>query len=384
MTPAGPRTLWVTNDLPPRSGGIEQFLGGLLARSDAATTRVLASDAPGAGEADAALAYEVRRVGRRPLLPGPALLRRVRAEVADFGADVVVFGAAWPLAELAGRLPVPSVALSHGHEAGLARLGGGPLVRRAVRDLAALGVISAFTAAALRPWVPASVAMAHIPPGVDVEQFSPAVDGAVVRRRHGIDDGRPVVVCVSRLVARKGQDVLVGAWPQVRRVVPGAHLLIAGTGPLAAALHGEVAEQGPGAGVTLAGEVAWADLPAYHAAADVFAMPCRTRWRGLDVEGLGIVYLEAQASGVPAVAGRSGGAPEAVVHGRTGLVVDGRRPREVAGAVGQLLADAPRRCAMGRAGRDHVERHYAWPVIVERWRTVLTAAAAGGASGGRG
>jgi phosphatidylinositol alpha-1,6-mannosyltransferase len=140
-----PRTLWVTNDLPPRSGGIEQFIGNLLERRAAATTRVLASAWPGAGAADRAVAYEVRRVARRPLLPTPRLLRRVRKEIADFGADIVVFGAAWPLGELATRLPVPSVALTHGHEAGIARIGGGPLIRSALRGVAVAGYISRYT-----------------------------------------------------------------------------------------------------------------------------------------------------------------------------------------------------------------------------------------------
>ena len=373
-----PRALWLTNDLPPRSGGIEQFVGNLLARGDPATTRVLAPDVHCAAEHDATLAYEVRRSGRRPLLPTPALARRLRQEAAAHGADVVVFAAAWPLGELAGALPVPAVALSHGHEAGMARVGGGPLVRRAVRSLSALGVISRYTAAALQPWVPPGVRVAWLPPGVDTEAFSPATTGAGVRHRHGIPSGAPLVVCVSRLVARKGQDVLLAAWPGVRARVPEAWLLLAGAGPQASALSAQAAGLGAGSQVVVAGEVAWDRLPAYHAAADVFAMPCRTRWRGLDVEGLGIVYLEAQASGVAVVAGSSGGAPEAVVAGRTGLVVDGRSIASVTRAVSELLADPHRRGEMGRAGRAFVERHHAWPVIARRLRAVMAAAAATG------
>lgn len=367
----GPRALWVTNDLPPRSGGIEQFLGNLLARADPGATRVLASEHPAAAAHDAAVTYDVRRVGRRPLLPTPRLRSRVRAEARDHAADVVVFGSAWPLAELAGGLDLPCVALSHGHEAGMVRVGLGPLVRRVTRDVVALGVVSGHTRDVLAPWVGRQTQVHHLPPGVDTDAFHPDVDGSAVRRRHDLDDDRPLAVCLARLVRRKGQDVLVEAWPLVRRRVPGAHLLLAGAGPLADGLARRVAALGLRDAVTLAGEVAWADLPAYHAAGDVFAMPCRTRLGGLDVEGLGIAYLEAQACGTPVVAGRSGGAPEAVLDGQSGLVVDGASPAQVADAVAGLLIDPERRAAMGTAGRDFVERRYAWPLVAGRLQQVL-------------
>ncbi len=375
VTQAARRVLWVTNDLPPRSGGIEQFVGNLLARSDPAATRVIAPSVPDAAAADRTLPYPVRRVGRRPLLPTPALARVVRAEIASHRADVVVFGAAWPLGELAAALPVPCVALTHGHEAGLVRIGAGPLVRRALRGLAAVGVISEFTGRALTPWVAPTTTVHFVPPGVDTAAFTPDAPGDAVRRRHGLARDQPLVLCLGRMVARKGHDVLVEAWPQVRRRVPGAHLLLAGNGPLADRLRRRVATLGLQRDVTFAGSVAWTDLPAYHAAADVFAMPCRTRLAGLDVEGLGIVYLEAQACGVPVVAGRSGGAPEALVDGATGTVVDGTSSAAVAAAVVALLADPGRRAVMGAAGRAHVAARYAWPVVVRRFEAMLAAAA---------
>lgn len=371
MTPA-PRPLWVTNDLPPRNGGIEQFLGNLLARGDTAATRVLAADWPTAAAADAAAAYEVRRIGRRPLLPTAALLRRVRREAADHDADVVVLGAAWPLGELAVHLDLPCVALSHGHEAGMAQVGLGPLVRRVARGVAALGVISEFTHRRLAPWVDAETRVHRVPPGVDVACFRPDVDGGPVRARHGLDDGRPLVVCVSRLVPRKGQDVLVAGWDRVRRAVDGAHLLLAGTGPLAGRLAAAVRRRGLQDSVTLAGDVGPGDVPAYHAAADVFAMPCRSRLAGLDVEGLGIVYLEAQACGTPVVAGRSGGAPEALVDGSSGFVVDGTDPAEVAAVLVRLLRDRAGAAEMGARGRAFVTRRYAWERIAERFDDILT------------
>lgn len=367
-----PRSLWVTNDFPPRLGGIEAFVSALTQRLDPASVRVVTAPAAGDAAYDAGLSHPVERVGRRPLLPGPLLRQRVRQATRRHRAEIVVFGAAWPLAELAGHLDVPTFALTHGHEAGMTRVGLGPLIRRVARRVDGVSVISEFTRTALAPWVSAHTTLRHLPPGVDVERFHPAVDGTAVRSRYGIAADQPLAVCVSRMVPRKGQDVLVEAWPQVRRRVPAAHLLLAGAGPHADRVRRRVEALGLTRAVTLAGAVEVADLPAVHAAADVFAMPCRTRLGGLDVEGLGIVYLEAQATGRPVVAGHSGGAPETVVDGDTGVVVDGASPDAVADALAGLLADPARARAMGRAGRAFVTKHYAWPVIAERCEQILS------------
>lgn len=364
------RTLWVTNDLPPRAGGIEQFVHHLLERLPGAETRVIASRWPGDAAHDATLPYRVDRY-RRPLLPTPALLARVRAAVDEHQPEVVVFGAAWPLGELADRVGRPTLAFTHGHEAGIVRVGGGPLIRRVARKVDALGVISQFTRRALEPWVGPHTALHALPPGVDVARFHPGVDGSAVRARHGVPDGAPLVVCVGRLVARKGQDVLIEAWPAVLRAHPEARLLLVGEGPLAARLTRRVQALGLGERVRFAGGIDWRELPAHHAAADLFAMPCRTRLGGLDVEGLGIVYLEAQACGVPVLAGDSGGAPEALLPGRSGEVVDGREPGAVAAAVSRLLADPAALRAMGAEGRAFVERAYAWDAIGARLREVI-------------
>ena len=371
------RALWVTNDFPPRSGGIEQFVANLLARQDPSTVRVVTANHPEAAAYDRTLPYRVDRVAPRPLLPMPWLASRVRAEVADHSADVVVFGAAWPLAELASAVPLPSIALTHGHEAGLSRVGGGLAVRHALRDVTAIGVISGYTGGLLERWIPEGTAVHNLPPGVDVERFNPDVSGAAVRRRYGIDADVPLALCLSRLVARKGQDVLIEAWPAVKAAVPAARLLIAGSGPLEPALRRTVTRLGLNDSITFTGDVAATELPSFHAAADVFVMPCRTRYLGLDVEGLGIVYLEAQACGTPVVAGRSGGAPEAVLDGETGRVVDGRNAGEVAAAVIELLSDPERSRAMGAAGRAFVTQNFAWHVIAERFAGVLDAVTAG-------
>jgi phosphatidylinositol alpha-1,6-mannosyltransferase len=227
--------------------------------------------------------------------------------------------------------------------------------------------VSRFTGRTIRSAVPRHVPLSLLPPGVDAERFRPGTPeaGDEIRRRHGIAAGRPLVVCVSRLVRRKGQDVLIEALPAVLRREPDAALLIVGGGPDRERLAQRAAEAPPGA-VAFAGEVSADDLSAYHAAADVFAMPCRSRLAGLEVEGFGIVFLEAAAAGRPAVAGDSGGAAEAVRDGETGLVVDGRHSGQVAEAIGALLADPHRADAMGKAGRDRVERRFTWPRLTGR------------------
>lgn len=364
------RTLWITNDFPPRAGGIEQFVHHLLGRMPAGSARVIASAWDGDAAHDATLPYAVTRL-RRPLLPGPAVLAEARRAVREHQPDVVVFGAAWPLGELAGRLGLPSLGFTHGHEAGLARVGLGPLIRRVARRVDALGVISGFTRRQLEPWIGAHTTVHDLPPGVDVARFHPDVDGAPIRERFGIPPDVPLVVCVGRLVPRKGQDVLIEAWPEVLCRHPDAHLLVVGDGPLRQKLAARVAALGLGDRVILAGGVDWRELPACHAAADLFAMPCRTRFGGLDVEGLGIVYLEAQACGVPVLAGDSGGAPEALLPGRSGEVVDGTSAAAVAQAVGRLLGDRAALRQMGAAGRAFVEGRYAWDAIGARLREVL-------------
>jgi phosphatidylinositol alpha-1,6-mannosyltransferase len=351
------------NDFPPRPGGIEQFLVNLVRRLDPTETRVLTTPWPGADAYDREQPWRTNRIGRRPLLPTRALGRLVRSAAAEHRADVLVFGVAWPLGELAPSIPLPTLALTMGHEAGMVRVGLGPLVARLADRVDALGVLSHFTRAQLAPWTGGRAPVHDVFPGVDVEQFHPGVDGRHIRARHGIPPDAPLVVCISRLVRRKGQDVLVEAWPEVRARVPGARLLLVGTGPLEQRLHRRIEALRLGAAITMSGAVSWEDLPAYYGAADLFAMPCRTRLGGLDVEGLGIVYLEAQACGLPVIAGRSGGAPETLVDGETGLLVDGVDGGAVAAAVAGLLSDPDRRRSMGLAGRSFVEQTFAWPVV---------------------
>jgi len=207
-------------------------------------------------------------------------------------------------------------------------------------------------------------------PGVDVEAYHPEVDGSQVRARYGLGD-RPVIVCVSRLVPRKGQDVLIRALPTIRRRVPGAALLIVSGGPYREKLQALARAEGVESDVVFTGSVRWEELPAHYAAGDVFAMPCRTRGAGLDVEGLGIVYLEASATGLPVLAGDSGGAPDAVREGETGYVVGGSDVPAVAGRLAELLADPARARAMGAAGRAWVEKEWRWATKAARLTELL-------------
>lgn len=370
------RVLWVTNDLPPRSGGIQQFVGNLLERVHPATTLVLGPADPHAATHDRAVPYQVVRAPGG-IWPTRSTLSLTRALARDFSADVLVLGALWPLGELTPALRrdpgVPVVALSHGLEAGLAGVGLGLLLRRATRDVAAVTTISGFTEERLRPHVASR--LVRLPPGVDVASFRPDRDGHAMRRRWGIPPGAVVVGCISRLVRRKGQDVLLDVWPEVARRHPHAWLVVVGTGPLGQLVRRKAA-RAPRA--VAAGGVTWAELPDAYAALDAFAMPCRTRLAGTDVEGLGIVYLEAQACAVPVVAGRSGGAPEAVAEGRTGLVVDGRSRGEVAAALDRLLGDPGLRRRFGAAGRAWTEETWAWPHLARRFRDLLDDVATGG------
>ena len=372
----GPALL-LTNDYPPRPGGIQTFVGQLADR----VGRELVVVAPtwrGDREHDAARPHEVVRVPRRALLPGPGLLDLTLRVARRTGATDVWFGAAAPLGLLAPVLRRaglrPAVALTHGHETGWALLPGfRQALRHIGREVDAVTALGTWTAEQLRPVLGPDASLHLLWPGVDSETFTPQADGAAVRRRHGIGDDVPVVVCVSRLMPRKGQDVLVAALPEIRRRVPGTVLLLVGGGPQKAALVDAAREAGVGDAVVVTGSVPSAELPAHHRAGDVFAMPCRSRHRGLDVEGLGIVFLEAAATGRPVVVGRSGGAPDALVRGETGTLVDGRDAAEVADAVVDLLLDPDRARRLGEAGRRWVEQQWGWDEPVARLEALLAA-----------
>ncbi|MER7914116.1 glycosyltransferase family 4 protein, partial [Streptomyces sp. NPDC096068] len=316
------KTLIVTNDFPPRPGGIQAFLHNMALRLDPERVVVYAStwkrgrEGAGATAAfDAEQPFTVVRDRTTMLLPTPRVTARATALLREHGCESVWFGAAAPLGLMAPALRRAGarrlVATTHGHEAGWAQLPAArQLLRRIGEGTDTITYLGEYTrsriASALTP--AAAGRMVQLPPGVDEKTFHPGSGGDGVRARLGLSD-RPVVVCVSRLVPRKGQDTLIRALPGILRRVPDAVLLIVGGGPYEKDLHRLAAETGVAGSVRFTGAVPWAELPAHYGAGDVFAMPCRTRRGGLDVEGLGIVYLEASATGLPVVAGDSGGAP---------------------------------------------------------------------------
>jgi phosphatidylinositol alpha-1,6-mannosyltransferase len=369
------RTLVVTNDFPPRQGGIQTFVAALLARRPPESLVVLASDHPGSAAYDAALPYPVVRMPTGMLLPTRGAARAAVDLAGRYGCDNAFFGAAAPLGLLAPALREAGVrhlvGATHGHETGWVALPGSrQLLQRIASGLDVLTYISRYTHDRLAPALERRTRLAQLSPGVDVELFTPDTDGSDVRRTYGLGDA-PVVVCVSRLVPRKGQDVLIAGWPQVLARHPGARLLLVGGGPAEKSLRRSIAARGLAESVVLTGPVVPEELPAHYAAGTVFAMPCRTRRAGLDVEGLGMVFLEAAACGRPVVAGTSGGAPETVQEGVTGHVVDPRSPTAVATTISALLDDPDKVAAMGAAGRAWVEERWSWTTIAATFAEIL-------------
>ncbi|WPO71066.1 glycosyltransferase family 4 protein [Streptomyces sp. KN37] len=364
--PRIPRTLVITNDFPPRQGGIETFVDTLTRRFPPGTAVVYTSAEPGDVAYDSTFPHPVVRDRARTLLPTRRTGERAVALARRYGCDRVWFGAAAPLGLLAGRLRREAgvrtvVATTHGHEVWWARTPGArTLLRRIGTGADCVTYLGPSTREPVRWAMDPDVRFARLVPGVDAEEFGPGVDGRPVRERYGLTDGRPVVLCAARLVPRKGQDTLIEAWPMVRRAVAGATLLLVGAGPYEARLRRLAEEQGVLDGVVFAGGHPHHAMPPFYAAADAFAMPCRTRRGGLEVEGLGIVFLEAAAAGLPVVAGDSGGAPDAVRDGESGYVVDGRSPAAVADRLVRLLRDRGLARSMGDKGRAWVREEWDW------------------------
>jgi len=372
------RTLIVTNDFPPRQGGIQSFVHALATRLPAGTVTVYAPKWQGATEFDARQPFPVIRHPSSLMLPVPAVSRRAAAIAREHGCDAVLFGAAAPLGLITPALRragvTKAVALTHGHEAGWAALPGArSLLRRIGDEVDTITYLGEYfrtrLARALSP--EAARNLTRLAPGVDVTAFHPGAGGPAMRERLGLTAG-PVVVCVSRMVPRKGQDTLIRAWPKVRAEVGDATLLLVGDGPYRGDLERLAQQLDVGSAVRFTGPVPQADLPAYYAAGDVFAMPCRTRRRGLDVEGLGIVYLEASATGLPVIGGDSGGAPDAILDGETGYVVPGGDADAVAVRIADLLSDPVRAAAMGEKGLAWVHREWRWELAAARLEAILS------------
>ncbi len=375
------RHLLVTNDFPPKVGGIQSYLWELWRRLDPSTFSVLtASSDPQAADFDTAFTAaggSIRRVpGRILFFPTPRTRRLVAQEVARVGADLVLFDPVVPLGMLASSVG-PAAQVLHGAEVAIpGRL---PIARAVLRRTlsSSAGAIAAgpYPEAEARRVARASMPpVLQVPPGVDTQRFRP-LDPAgrtAVRERLGLKPEVPLIVSVSRLVPRKGMDTLIEAAGILARSGTQLQVAIGGSGRDAARLEKLVNEHR--APVTMLGRVADDDLPGLVGAADVFVMACRNRWGGLEQEGFGIVFLEAAACATPAIAGRSGGSADAVVDGVTGSVLeDPRSAAELASTLQKLLLDPERRAAMGIAARARAVASFDYDVLARRLGSALSA-----------
>ena len=372
--------LFVTNDFGPRAGGIETFVIGLIERRAFGSTIVYTSWQAGSHEYDARWKSEfgvtVIRDRAKILLPTPRVSRNLKMLIREHNIQVAAFGAAAPLALLSASMKaagvVKTVALTHGHEVWWAKV---PLFNLAIRRIGSttdsLTYLGDFTRKAISVSLSkkASQRMVKVAPGIDVEHFTPQ-DSTALRKELGLEK-KKVLVCVGRLVHRKGQDRLIESMPEIIAKVPDAHLLIVGQGPYLDHLKKLVADNHLHSYVTFIGRIHYGELPRYICAGDLFVMPSRSRFGGLEVEGLGIVYLEASACGLPVIAGSSGGAPDAVVEGVTGVVVDGTNTRQIAQAAISLLSDPAKAAAMGGAGRTWIIENWRWGIWSQRFNQLL-------------
>ncbi len=374
------KILCITNDFGPRTGGIETFVIGLIERLPKDTVIVYTNAQDKSEEYDQRwredFGVEVIRDKARILLPTPGVAFCVSALVKDRGIRTAFFGAAAPLAMLTRTLRRAGVkkvvALTHGHEVWWSKIWPFTWAMKSIaRHVDHLTYLGEFTRKAIsRPISDsARASMVKIAPGIDTDHFAP-VDSTDLKRSLGLTE-KKIIVSVGRLVHRKGQDVLIAAMPEILREIPDAHLLLIGEGPYRQYLETRVKKLQLDSHVSFIGRISYRDLPRYICLGEVFAMPARSRLAGLEVEGLGIVYLEASACGLPVIAGNSGGAPDAVQEGVTGFVVDGRDAQTVAQSISELLAAPQRARQMGLAGRAWIIKEWRWQIWSERFTEIL-------------
>lgn len=365
------KTLVITNDFPPRPGGIQTFIYGLVQGFDPDDVVVLTSKHTAWQEFDKQEKYPIFRHNTQMLLPTKAVGDQAITIIKEFNCDRVLFGASAPLGLLANRLKnhgiKKTVAITHGHEVGWAFTPGlKQTFQKIVKEVDKLTYLTKFTFEQISEAISSDQLekFEQLTPGIDINMFNPENktngQSQKIRERFRLGN-KPVVVCVSRLMARKGQDTLIEVWPEVLKKVPDAHLLIVGGGSLKQSLHKKTFDNNVHTSVTITGAVDWKELPGFYAAGDVFAMPVRTRNLGFDVEGLGIVYLEASATGIPVIAGNSGGAPEAVIDGVTGFVLNPNNQMILAEKIIELLLNKELINRLGKQGRSWIEKQWQWP-----------------------
>ena len=373
-------TLFITNDFGPRAGGIETFVHGLIERLPKGSVIVYTSAQANAQTFDAEwlLKYgvEVIRDRSKILLPTPRVIKACQKLISNRKLSKVAFGAAAPLAMMARAMRSAGaqkvVALTHGHEVWWAKV---PPFSFAIRymskNIDAITYLGDYTKGEISKALSEADAskLVQIAPGIDVDHFIPT-DSSNLRAELGLTD-KSVIISVGRLVHRKGQDKLISALPEIKTSVPNVHLVLVGVGPHQDYLEKLALKLNVSDCVTFIGRINYAELPKYICLGDIFAMPSRSRFFGLEVEGLGIVYLEASACGLPVVGGKSGGAPDAVLVGETGMVVDGTNSSEIADACIELLNN-PELCAlMGANGRAWIIENWRWEIWATRYAALL-------------
>ncbi len=373
-------TLFITNDFGPRAGGIETFVHGLIERLPKGSVIVYTSAQANAQTFDSEwlLKYgvEVIRDRSKILLPTPRVIKACQKLISNRKLSKVAFGAAAPLGIMARAMRSAGakkiVALTHGHEVWWAKV---PPFSFAIRymskNIDVITYLGDYTRGEISKALSEADAckLVQIAPGIDVDHFVPT-DSSNLRAELGLTD-KSVIISVGRLVHRKGQDKLISALPEIKTSVPNVHLVLVGVGPHQDYLEKLALKLNVSDCVTFIGRINYAELPKYICLGDIFAMPSRSRFFGLEVEGLGIVYLEASACGLPVVGGKSGGAPDAVLVGETGMVVDGTNSSEIADACIELLNN-PELCAlMGANGRAWIIENWRWEIWATRYAALL-------------
>jgi phosphatidylinositol alpha-1,6-mannosyltransferase len=372
--------LFVTNDFGPRAGGIETFIIGLIQRRPHGQTIVYTSAQENSEQYDADwlsnYGVQVIRDRAKILLPTPRVASELKKIIRGQGITTAAFGAAAPLGLLSAGMKRAgverTVALTHGHEVWWAKVFPfNLLLRRIGSTVDVLTYLGDFTRAAISKALSqqAQSAMVKIAPGIDVDHFLPT-DASELRKSLGLSD-KKVIVSVGRLVHRKGQDYLIEAMPKILEQVPQAHLLLVGEGPYREHLEKLAKKHKIESSLTFIGRIQYKELPTYICVGDIFAMPSRSRLLGLEVEGLGIVYLEASSCGLPVLAGNSGGAPDAVIQNKTGLVVSGTDTQEIANAAVELLLNVDSSKKMGLLGRQWIIEKWRWEIWSEEFEELL-------------
>jgi phosphatidyl-myo-inositol dimannoside synthase len=373
------RHLLVTNDFPPKIGGIQSYLWELWRRLPPEDVTVLTSAYHGADSFDTAQPFRIVRTREPVLLPSPVITRRIKRLAAQTGAAAVVLDPALPLGLVGPGLGLPYAVVLHGAEITVpGRLPAGrQLLARVISGARLVIAAGSYPETEGRRAVGEGGSfpkVVQVPPGVDTTRFRPlaAIDRAAARARLGLPAGGQLVVSVSRLVPRKGMDTLIEAAAILGPDHPDLTVAIAGSGRDRSRLERMVRRSN--APVRMLGRIPDIDLPSLYGSADVFAMCCRSRWRGLEQEGFGIVFLEAAACGVPSVAGDSGGAAEAVSDGATGLVVaEPDDSAAVAAAIGRLIERPDLASMQGQAARTRAESEFSYDRLAARLGDALTA-----------